>query len=245
MWSDDETETRTLERRCLHSGPLAPHFLWFSDTIPVMGHGRSAGTAASAPGGVHFEETVKKSPGEMGVGYWAGMVLFVAILGLLFRFGLGDGPVWLLVAGVGGVVLLGVMLYSTFGQGVRLRVTDAGVEVRPYGVRIGDATPVQVPFEAIESVEYNEPDGPFMYVRNDDVPEAESYMVERGHPGAHNEAGSEKAANYYWTGVRIGRNDGPPLYVATGRPVELAETVAARAPTVERATVIELSEHAY
>lgn len=204
------------------------------------------GATATDPGrAAHFDETVKKSLGDVKPTYWGGILLMVGILGVLLWIGLTDGPILLAGVGAAGIAFLPVVLYTTFGQGIRVLVTDEGVEVHPIGYRFGDSEGISVRFDEITEVEYNEPDGPFIYVQDRDKPGAEAFMVEYTFVPDEDSGGSNFARNKFWTGVRIARADDSTVYVGSGRPAELAGLIADRAPGVTGTGVLSLSEYAY
>lgn len=114
------------------------------------------------------------------------------------------------------VVAMVRLLGKAFDERVHVRVTDAGVDVqRNGGIRYRQSSGVDVPFDAITAVEYADPEEP-------------SYRVELG----------DWRAPKFFAGrsqdwVRLERGDGSAVYVGSDRPVELAETIARQAPSVE------------
>lgn len=113
------------------------------------------------------------------------------------------------------VVAMVRLLGKAFDERVHVRVTDAGVGVEREGSRYWQSSGVDVPFDAITAVEYADPDEP-------------SYRVELGDWWA-----PKFFAGRSQDWVRLERGDGSAVYVGSDRPVELAETIARQAPSVE------------
>lgn len=95
-------------------------------------YGRAEPTAGERSA-VHYDETVQKSLGDKDASYWGGVLLVLGILGVLIWIGVQDGSMVMVGVGVAGIAFVPVMLYTTFKQGLRVRVTDAGVDVQPTG----------------------------------------------------------------------------------------------------------------
>lgn len=216
------------------------------------GSGPSGGDRHGGAGvEVHFEETVALSEtgysrladvgGAVVAASVVGTLLFVAVSLALF-FGavaaasgrpIGDvvaavasgvpPSVLPFVAGfvllfVGGSLfaVLRVVRGGTATDEVHTRVTDGAVEVDRLGGYFGASSGVTVPLEAVTTVEYNDPGGA-PKLNLGDV-RAEKFVGGRGGD---------------W--VRIGRGDGPAVYLGSDRPRTLAEVVADVAPNVDRA----------
>jgi hypothetical protein len=121
-----------------------------------------------------------------------------------------------LVVGYGVFSIVGYLLQMrrAFDEEVHVRVTENGVRVRREGSRYWQSSGMEIPFDAITAVEYLDPD------------ESSTRL----------ELGDWRAQKFFagrsrnW--IRIERSDGPAVYVGSDRPLELAETVAERAPGV-------------
>ena len=124
-----------------------------------------------------------------------------------------------------GLLSVGFVLFSivgfllqvrrAFDQRVHVRVTDAGVSVRREGSRYWQSSGVEIPFDAITAVERPDSDESSVRVELGDL-RAPKFLAGR---------------RRNW--VRLERGDDPAVYVGSDRPVELAETIARRAPGVE------------
>lgn len=209
--------------------------------------------SSRADGGVHFDETVALSDTgysglsalTTGIALVSMVVMVVVVpLSILAFFGfvavVSGNSIGALVTTVASGVSLPVLLFlvvfglllvgtplvavlvvvrrGSLGQTdeVHTRVTDDGVEIDREGGYFGQSSGVTVPFGAITAVEYSDPDGD-LKVNLGDV-RAEKFIGGR--------AGD-------W--VRIGRSDGPAVYVGSDRPRALAEVVADLSPNVDGA----------
>lgn len=207
--------------------------------------GQRAGSQTGRRGRVHYEETLSKSLGDVSpvIKAFAAFVVVTLVVGFALPLVLGGsgidvvGLAFLLVF-LGGTAFLG---YRAFQMQVDVRVTDAGVEIARTGNPLGSGTTVAVPFERIGRVQYSDPNAePHIYVPRADHG-ADWFMVDAD-PDMQLDGtvGGRKPANVYSDGVRIERVDGPPVYVGSSRPVELAETIAAQAPRVRGAQPLSL-----
>ncbi|MFB6196621.1 MAG: hypothetical protein ABEI80_10650 [Haloplanus sp.] len=222
-----------------------------SNGAGVTVHGRSV----EPDGGVHFEEAVALSDSAYaGLSKVATAVALVSVLGMVLVVPLalvvffviavvvsGNSVVDLLAAvasglplslvlfgAVFGIVVVGSLLAAVVmvvkGGGVGLgsseqihtRVTDSAVEIDREGGYLGQSSGVTIPFETVTTVEYNDPDGD-LRMNLGDV-RAKKFIGGRGGD---------------W--VRIGRSDGPAVYVGSDQPRRLADVVAGLSPGVDRA----------
>lgn len=215
--------------------------------------------AGRADGGVHFEETIGLSDSSFaGLSSVTAAIALVSVLGMLlvvpFVFvvffgvvvvasgislsGLGgvlvSGPglfTVLFVVVFGLVVVAGVLLVAGmavkgggsktslslgYSDEIHTRVTDSAVEIDREGGYIGQSSGVTIPFETVTSVEYNDPDGDLRM----NIGDVRAKKFIGGRSGD-------------W--VRIGRSDGPAVYVGSDQHRRLADVVAGLAPHVERA----------
>lgn len=122
---------------------------------------------------------------------------------------------------LGGTVLIAVVTVVRRGSlayrdEIHTRVTDSGVEVDRDGGYLGQSSGVAIPFEAVTTVEYSDPEGD-LKMNIEDI-RAEKFIGGRSGD---------------W--VRIGRGDSPAVYVGSDRPRMLADVVADRAPSVDSA----------
>jgi len=115
---------------------------------------------------------------------------------------------------IGGFML---QMRRAFDEQTHVRVTDTGVTVRREGGRYWQSSGVDVPFDAITSVEYVDPDQSSIRVRPGDW-RAQKFFAGRSRN---------------W--VRIERDDDSAVYVGSDRPLALAETIVRGAPRVETA----------
>lgn len=206
-----------------------------------------------ADGGVQFEETIALSDSDYGglsrvTGAIAlvsivAMILFVPISFVVF-FGIvavasGNSIVdvgtavasglplaTVLFMGVFvllfvGILLLGLLMVVkqgglTFRDEIHTRVTGSSVDIDRDGGYLGQSSGVTIPFETVTTVEYNDPQGD-LRMNLEDI-RAKKFIGGRGGD---------------W--VRIGRSDGPAVYVGSDRSRELAAVVADLSPHVERA----------
>lgn len=99
---------------------------------------------------------------------------------------------------------------------VHTRVTDSGVDIDRTGGYRGHSPGVTIPFEAITTVEYCDPEGD-LRVNLEDA-RSKKFIAGRSRD---------------W--VRIGRSDGRAVYVGSDRHRELAGTIADLAPAVDGA----------
>lgn len=201
------------------------------------GHGSTSPAAAGDPP-VHFEETLTKSLGDLHPVYWVMLLIGVLFGAGLLWLGAQDGSPGMLAAGAAIELLIAGLLYGTLGLGYRVRVTDEGVEVGPVGDLFWEGQSVDVPFEAVDRVQYNDPDGPYLYGQSDE--EAAGAEFFKILPNTT----YDKGMNTYHDGVRIERVDGPPVYLGSDRHVELAETIAERSPNAGSAEVLSLADPA-
>lgn len=197
--------------------------------------------APSSRGGgssVHFEEGLTKSVGDIHPVYW-GLLLVVVLFGAgLLWLGAQRGSLAMLGAGATVLFLFVGVLYGTLSLGYRVRVTDGGVQIRPVGDLFWEGQSLDVPFEAVSRVQYNDPEGPYLYGKSgEEAAGAEFFKIVPN-------TSYSKSMNTYHDGVRIERVDGPPVYVGSDRHVELAETIAERSPDVESAEVLSLADPA-
>lgn len=187
---------------------------------------------------VYFEEALNKSVGDLHPVYWGGLLVVVLFGAGFLWLGAQDGSLAFLGAGAVIVLLFVGILYGTLVLGYRVRVTDEGVEVRPVGDLFWEGQSLDVPFEEVSRVQYNDPDGPYLYGQSDEeAAGAEFFKVVPN-------TTYDKGMNTYHDGVRIERVDGPPVYVGSDRHVELAGTIAERSPDVESAEVLSLADPA-
>lgn len=115
------------------------------------------------------------------------------------------------------IVGMGRRLKTSFDERIHTRVTDSGLTVERDGSRRGQSDRVEVPFDAIATVEHLDTDASSMRVEPGDV-SAEKFFAGRSQSWVH-----------------IGRDADRAVYVGSDRPRELAETVARNAPHVGRA----------
>lgn len=121
--------------------------------------------------------------------------------------------------GLGLLLIVGFVLQTrrAFDKQVHIRVTDSDVTVRREGGSYWESSGVEIPFDAITSVEYLDPDESSIRIELGD------WRAKRFYAGRSQQ----------W--IRIERGTDSPVYVGSDRPVELAETVARKAPGVENA----------
>lgn len=125
----------------------------------------------------------------------------------------------MLVIGYGSFSIAGFLLQMrrAFDKQIHVRVTDWGVTVQRVGSRYWQSSGVEIPFEAVTSVEYLDPDQSSLRV----------------------EVGDLRASRFFagrkqnW--IRIERANDTAVYVGSDRPAELAEIIARRAPGVDAA----------
>jgi len=113
---------------------------------------------------------------------------------------------------IGGFLL---MMREAFDKQVHISVTDSGVSVHRDGSRSWQSSGVEIPLDAITSVEYLDPEESSIRVELGDWRSKQFF------------AGRSRS----W--IRIERTDGATVYVGSDRPFELAETIARMAPDVE------------
>lgn len=126
-----------------------------------------------------------------------------------------------------GVVVVAYGVLSTVGfvwrmrraldEEVHTRGTDTDVRVTRTGSGYRQSSGMAIPFDAITSVEYLDPD-------------ESSTRIEFG-----DWRSKQFSAGRSTDWVRIGRDGDSTVYIGSGRPMELAEAIARSAPDVERA----------
>lgn len=162
---------------------------------------------------VHFEETLSKSVGDLGLTDWAGYLLMPLLGAVFLWFGVQDGA--LPVIGIGAAVLLVfvAVLYGNHRSGYRVRVTDEGLEIRPFGNLFMETQSLDLPFEAISRVQYNDPDGWMLYLSWEEWEEwgagAKSFKIEKD-PYDQKGVRDDPGSGMFHDGVRIERVDAPP-----------------------------------
>lgn len=124
--------------------------------------------------------------------------------------------VGLFVVGYGVFSIVGFVLQMrrAFDEEVHVRVTDTGISVRRDGSGYWQSPGVDIPFDTVTAVEYLDPDESSTRVEPSDW-RAEKFFAGRSRN---------------W--IRIERGGDSTVYVGSDRPVELAETIARRAPGV-------------
>jgi len=120
---------------------------------------------------------------------------------------------------VGSLLIVGFLraMGRAFDERIHVRVTDGGAAVQRDGSRRWQSSGVEIPFDAITAVEYLDPEESSTRI------ELTDWRAQRFFAG--------RSRNW----IRLERGDGPAVYIGSDRPVELAETIARRAPGVEKA----------
>lgn len=104
-----------------------------------------------------------------------------------------------------------------FDRQIHVQVTDGGVTVQRTGSPYWRSPEIEIPFDAITSVEYVDPDESSLRL------ELSDWRAKRFFAGRSRS----------W--IRLERGDDSAVYIGSDRPIELAETIAQRAPGVEHA----------
>lgn len=183
----------------------------------------------------HFEETLTRRNKKTALVVFAGILVLPTIIATVIIPWNSFSNVAVVV---GTYALVGVLFWILL-RGIRaeahVRVTDTGVEAEltPEPL-IGNVSSAVVPFEDITRVQYSEPSGGHIHVTNEDQWEAtreadnpRTFMVTSG--------SSREFSGTYRGGIRIEQADGPPVYIGSERPVELATAIVDRAGSVETA----------
>lgn len=181
----------------------------------------------------YFEETItpRVPGGVFGFVFGVALLFGGSFLGLILLVAPLNAVVWRAVV----IAVLGWTAFgAAFGAGIysRMRVfvkvTDTGVEVvRNWNSRRG-AERATIPFESISRVQTTDairPHRPEIERQYTDAP-LQAYMITTGWLPVIDLS--------YRTGVRIERTDGPPVYVGTARPGELAAVLTAKTPSADR-----------
>lgn len=131
--------------------------------------------------------------------------------------GLGLFVVLVVSYGVFSVVGFAFQMRQAFDKEVHTRVTDTEVSVQRKGSGFWQSSELEIPFNAITSVEYLHPDKSSTRIEFGDARSKQFF------------AGRSKD----W--VRIERSDDQTVYIGSDRPRELAEMIAQGAPNVANA----------
>jgi len=138
-------------------------------------------------------------------GIWSEQPVFILVALLAVAFGL--------FSIVGFVRAMG----RAFDERIHTRVLGTGVTVQREGSSFGQSSEVEIPFDAITTVEYLDP------VESSTRVELADGLAKQFFAG--------RSRNW----IRLERATGSPVYIGSDRPMELAETIARRAPSVETA----------
>lgn len=125
----------------------------------------------------------------------------------------------LLFVGYSIFLIFGLVLQMNreFDKKVHIRVTDNGVSVRREGSSYWQSSGVEIPFDAITSVEYLDQDESSTRLELGDLRSKQFF--------------AGRSQNW----IRIERETGPAVYVGSDRHFELAELIARHARTVKNA----------
>lgn len=124
--------------------------------------------------------------------------------------------VGLLIVSYGLFTIVGFLraMGRAFDKRIHVRVTETGVTVQREGSGHWQSSGVEIPFDAITTVEYLDPDASSTRIELSDV-RAQQFFAGR---------------SQNW--IRLERANDSAVYIGSDRPVELAETIAQRAPSV-------------
>ncbi len=116
---------------------------------------------------------------------------------------------------------------------VLTRVTGDGIEIERANGRLREPTRVHLEFENVASVQFSEPTVPRIRVTEADRAKWGPGGRFRGGPPTFKVDRRTFSADLYPGGVRIEHTGGPPVYVGSERPLELATAIAKSAPDVD------------